>query len=241
MSRITVRTGIKGTTQPGEVTGESIGSNGHAMHVVSYGAGGSAGETDVYVWTGAAWAKLTQGQAAMASSLPVAIASDQTTIPVSGNAASAATDSGNPVKIGGLAKTALPTAVTDAQRVNGLFNKHGKQVAIHKLRENTVAQQTTITSSTGETTIVTADTTYKLDLYGLIVTNSSATGTKVTIKDATGGTTRIVLYVPALDTRGFMLPPDAGHPQSAINSNWTLACTTSVASIDVTALCVQEL
>jgi hypothetical protein len=181
------------------------------------------------------------GSATSANSLPVVIASDQAAVAVAGNVASGAAESGNPIGTGGRAATALPTAVTNAQRVMTMLNKHGKQVVVGRLRENLVTQQTTITSSTAETTIVTADATYKLDLYGLIVTNSSATGTKVTIKDATSGTTRIVLYVPALDTRGFMLPVDSGHPQATTNANWTLTCTTSVASIDVTAMCVQEL
>lgn len=97
-------------------------------------------------------------------------------------------------------------------------------------------QQTTITSSTAETTIVTADATYKLDLYGLILTNTSATATKVTIKDSTTGTTRMVFQVPATDTRGFMLPADSGHKQATVNNNWTATCGTSVASIEITAL-----
>ena len=102
-------------------------------------------------------------------------------------------------------------------------------------------QQTTITSSVAETTIVTADATYKLDLYGLILTNTSATLTKVTIKDSTAGTTRAVISVPANETRGFMLPASDGHKQTAINNNWTATCGTSVAAMEITALFVQNL
>jgi hypothetical protein len=47
---------------------------------------------------------------------------------VTGNVASAATDSGNPVKIGGVASTGLPTAVTAGQRVNAWFTTNGAQV-----------------------------------------------------------------------------------------------------------------
>jgi hypothetical protein len=102
-------------------------------------------------------------------------------------------------------------------------------------------QQTTITSSTSETTIVTADATYFLDLYGLILTNTSATVTKVTIKDATSGTTRAVLEVPPTDTRGFMLRSLDAMGQSAINNNWTATCGTSVAALEVTALYLKTL
>lgn len=107
-------------------------------------------------------------------------------------------------------------------------------------RDNLGNQATTITSSTSETTIITADATYKLDLYGLVLTNTSATATKVTIKDSTEGTTRFVFQVPATDTRGFMLPVDSAHKQAAANNNWTVTCGTSVADLVVTALFVKN-
>ncbi len=160
---------------------------------------------------------------------------------VAGPTASGSSITAAPLTIGGRAATALPTAVTDGQVVNAMFTKSGKIVAVGRLRENLVNQQTTITSSTAETTIVTADATYKLDLYGLVLANSSTTGTKVTIKDSTAGTTRFVFYVPGSETRGIALPVDSAHKQNAANNNWTATCGTSVASLDVTALCIQEL
>lgn len=101
-------------------------------------------------------------------------------------------------------------------------------------------QVTTITSSTSETTIVTADASFLLDVYGLIIANTSATACNVTIKDATAGTTRLVLPVPANDVRGFMVNPNGAHKQATINNNWTATCGTSVASIVVTALFVKR-
>ncbi len=102
-------------------------------------------------------------------------------------------------------------------------------------------QVTTITSSTTETTIATAVASTFLDLYGLIVTNTSATAVNVAIKDATAGTTRMNFAVPAGDTRGFMLPIDAAVKQSGSNANWTATCSASVASVIVTALTVSNL
>ena len=97
-------------------------------------------------------------------------------------------------------------------------------------------QQTTIASSTAETTIVSAaGTGISADLYGLVLTNTSSTYTKVTIKDSTAGTTRLVFSVPPQDTRGFMLPATAAVPQSSSNNNWTATCGTSVANIEITA------
>jgi hypothetical protein len=96
-------------------------------------------------------------------------------------------------------------------------------------------QQTKITSSTSETTIATAGGAgVFVDPYRITVTNTSATGTKVTIKDSTAGTTRYVWYIAAFDTKGFSGDLKSATPQSSSNNNWTLTCTTSVADIEVT-------
>jgi hypothetical protein len=160
---------------------------------------------------------------------------------VAGDTASGASDAGNPIKTGGLAKTANPTAVTDGQRVASLFDKLGKQVVVGAIRDLKGMQSTTITSSTSETTIVTAAASTFLDLYGLVITNTSATVTKVTIKDSTAGTTRAVFEIPATDTRGFMLPVDSALPQATVNTNWTATCGTSVASVEIAAYYVKNI
>lgn len=158
-----------------------------------------------------------------------------------GDVASGSSDSGNPQKIGGVGHTANPTAVTDGQRVNASFDKLGKQVVVGSIRDLKGVQQTTITSSTSETIIVTAVASTFLDLYGLILTNTSATATKVTIKDSTAGTTRAVIEIPPTDTRGFMLNESAAFPQATVNNNWTATCGTSIASLEVTALFVKNI
>lgn len=101
-------------------------------------------------------------------------------------------------------------------------------------------QVTTITSSTAETTILTSVASTFLDIYGLILTNTSATVTKVSIRDATAGGTISVFEVPPTDTRGFMLPLDSSIPQAAVTNNWTAQCGTSVASLEVTVLYVKR-
>lgn len=171
------------------------------------------------------------------------IASDQTAFAIiaAGDTAAAATDAGNPVKIGGQARTTNPTAVTDGQRVNATFDKLGKQVVVPAIRILKGVQQTTITSSTAETTIITADATQFCDLYGLVITNTSATVCKVTIKDATAGTTRMSFEIPATDTRGFTVDAGSAVPQAAVNNNWTATCGTSVAGIEITAMYVKNL
>lgn len=99
---------------------------------------------------------------------------------------------------------------------------------------------TTITSSTTETTVLAAVASTFLDVYGATFTNSSATATKITLRDATAGTIRWIGYVPAGDMRGFMLTLDSAIPQAAVNNNWTVTCGTSVASLDVTLFYVKR-
>ncbi len=158
-----------------------------------------------------------------------------------GDVAHDAADSGNPVKAGGQARTTNPTAVADADRANFITDKLGKQVVVNSIRDLKGVQKTTITSSTGETTIITAVASTFLDLYGLIVANTSATATSVTIKDSSSGTTRVILRCPAGDTRGFMLTESAAIPQATVNNNWTATCADSVASIEITALYVKNI
>lgn len=158
---------------------------------------------------------------------------------VVGNIASDGIDAGNPVKMGAVGRTTLITAVSDGDRVNLMANKYGELSTIHAIREQRNNQVTTITNSTAETTIVTAVASNFLDLYGLIVTNTSATAVNVAIKDATAGTTRMNIAVPANETRGFMLPACDGHKQAAVNNNWTATVSASVTSVIITALTKQ--
>jgi len=128
----------------------------------------------------------------------------------------------------------------EALRV-GIVDASGTQITSFgsTSRDLKLNQVTTITASAAETTIVTAVAATYLDLYGLIVTNTSVSAVTVAIKDALAGTTRLNIAVPAGDTRGFMLPVDAAIKQSAVNTVWT-ATTQSVTSVIITALTVSS-
>lgn len=97
-------------------------------------------------------------------------------------------------------------------------------------------QHTTITASTAETTVVTADAAKLLGVYGLVLTNTSASATSVTIRDGSGGTIRAVFDIPPVDTRGFIGAPDGAMQQAIVNNNWTAQCGTSVTSLEVTVM-----
>lgn len=176
----------------------------------------------------------------VASGTPQPVSGTITASNTAGDVASAAADSGNPVKIGGKARTTQPTAVVDAQRVDALFDKLGKQIVVGSIRALKGRQVTTITASTAETTIVTADASNANDLYYLLFTNSSATPITVTIKDSTAGTTAFTFAVPATATVGFALIESAAAKQTAANTNWTATSSASVTSLFITALYVAN-
>lgn len=157
-----------------------------------------------------------------------------------GDVAAAGTDTGNPVKIGGVANSATPTKVTAGQRVAAWFGLRGEQVCVGATRENKGRQKTSVSNTTGETTIVTAVASTFLDLYGLILANTGATTTKVDIRDTTGGSIIATIEVPTLETRGFMLPVDSAVPQATVNTNWTAQCAAATTAMEVTALFVKN-
>ena len=117
---------------------------------------------------------------------------------------------------------------------------NGRIVSGGSSRASKVAQATTITSSLTETTVLTAVASTYLDVYGVIVANTSSTACEVIFKDSTSGTTRFSIEVPGTETRGFMLPESGAHTQAAVNTNWTATCGTSVASIKITMLAVKN-
>lgn len=121
---------------------------------------------------------------------------------------------------------------------------HAKKVTLvgassNILRTSKVFQDTTI-SNTNETTVLSAEALTYHDVYGVIVTNTSATATEVAFKDDTAGTTRFTIAVPAGDTRGFMLPPTGAYNQTATNKNWTATAADSVSSLLITVFAVKN-
>lgn len=156
---------------------------------------------------------------------------------IAGDLAHDAVDSGNPVKIGGKA-TLNPTPVAGADRTDALFDTYGILVTRgYATRANLKEGYITITSSTTETTLVVAQAGTYLDLVSLVVVNTSATAVRVDIRDATGGSVVMSVYVPAGDMRGFNFT--IPKPQATSNNNWTAQCSASVSDVRIYAMTVK--
>jgi hypothetical protein len=166
----------------------------------------------------------------------VTVASDNTAVANWGQGATGSAVPSGAQYDGGVAKTALPSAASDGNLTGKMVDKFGRQVVLPvTIRDLTGTQTTTISSSTSETTIVTAAASVFNDLLMLVVSNTSATATRVDFRDTTGGSVLFSLYVPAADVRGFSLGGVA-VPQTSVNTNWTAQCGTSVADIRVYAV-----
>lgn len=150
---------------------------------------------------------------------------------VGGDVAHDAVESGNPISIGGIARTANPAAVSALDRVRGWFTVLGKFVVqIGAPRELITHQHTQIASSSSETTILNAGGAgVLLDLVTLIITNQTATAVNVTIKDDTAGTTRMIIALAA--NGGAVLSFPRPVNQAVANKPWT--ATLSSGSVTV--------
>lgn len=170
-------------------------------------------------------------------------ASGGTAVGVAGDVADDAVDSGNPVKIGGVARTANPTSVAGGDRVNASFDDLGRIVVVpHQVRDLVVHQQTAITNSTTETTILAAGAAGVFhDILAIILANTDATDSAVvTIKDATAGTTRLIVPVPAYGTVIIQLPIPLTQASAA--NTWTATVdVNTVGSLQVTVLAVKNI
>ena len=114
-----------------------------------------------------------------------------------------------------------------------------KRVVLVGFARSTVVENTITVTGTGETTLLTAVTGYFLDLTALTIANTSATGVRVDVRDATAGTVKFSFWVPANDTRGivFQIP----KPQSAVSNNWTVQASASVTDLRIYAQAVKML
>ena len=143
-------------------------------------------------------------------------------------------DSGNPIKVGGKALTADPTAVATGDRVNALFDKIGRPVvAPYALPENFVSGTTSDITDTSSTSLIAAQGSgVKTYLTTITIMNSHATvGTWVNVLD--NATTKFSVYCAALGGGGTItLPvPLVG----TANTAWNVQCVTTGANVRASA------
>jgi len=142
------------------------------------------------------------GQATMAASIPVVVASNQTTFPVTVTFPATQTVTGTVTlpSDGSLAATAplqadfsglraattYPTAVTDGQLVGSMADKAGRPAVVLNAPRDLIGVLTnTAFTATGSTGVLTAAASSFYDISTFIVTNPMTTAAAITLGDGT--------------------------------------------------------
>lgn len=155
---------------------------------------------------------------------------------VGGPTASGSSVTGNPVQVGGRAATAYPTAVADGQAVEAMFNKAGRAaVVLNAPRDLKTTTVVSTTDSSSHTLIASGAAGVFNDIVGLVITNTSGTGTYVTIGD---GTNNHVFSAPANDTRGISISD--GLIATSAATAWTIQSNAGVSTIYCTVTYVKN-
>jgi len=202
---------------------------------------------------GAVIAESVNSSVFIGTTVAVASSAGVQKVGIAGGAAGAAIDGAiaavppaNALQIGIKAATANPSNATAGNQTAIMGDKAGRVVVTAaNVRELIAVQTTAISVSTVETTIITAGAAGVFnDLSALIVTTNNAAAGLVTIKDATGGTTRIVLDYPnaaLAPSDAFMINFDPPIPQAAAANNWTATCSANAGAYHITAVFVKNL
>jgi len=184
-------------------------------------------------------AAFAQGIRLASNSLSITQASDNDFHTI-GNIPSGTADSGNPVKVGGIAQTnVLPTSVASLARVNTFFDSLGREVVTLAPRLLKVDGNITLTASTAETTLLAGVVGTFLDLCQLVITNSSATATTITIRSGTAGTIKLIVDIAANGGAVINLPVPLA--QVTANTTWTAQSSAAVSSIHIMAQAINNL
>lgn len=162
---------------------------------------------------------------------------------VNGNAASAATDSGNPVKIGGVYNTTLPT-FTNAQRGDVQLSARGS-VNVHNLPDANNNQLTTHRLLAAATTNATSVKTTAGRIMTGYVYNTTASAKFLKLYNKTSaptvGTDTPVMTLPIAANGSLAIADLFGVYGQYFSSGIAYALTGAVADADTTALAANDI
>ena len=161
-------------------------------------------------------------------------------VTATGNVAHDAVDSGNPVKIGGVARSTQPANVANNDRVDAYFDKLGRIVTRPQVpRELVASNRITLTTTTETTLIAAGGANVFRDLVYVLASNESASEVRVDFRDSTAGTIRFSIDL-APDGGGWSGTFPVPWPQATANNNWTAQLSTAVSTVYLSALAVED-
>lgn len=143
-----------------------------------------------------------------------------TTAVVGDIASDVADTESNPVKIGGVARTANPTAVAAGDRISFTADDLGRQVMRPmQVRDLVKTAYVSVTNGT-ETTLLAGVAGSFLDCIAIMASNASDAAVSVDVRAVTAGNVVHTIRVPANGTAGWA--PQIPWPQDATGNNWTV-------------------
>lgn len=157
---------------------------------------------------------------------------------ITGDVAHDAVDSGNPVKVAGVAKTSVPTPVSDADRVQLYCDPLGRQIMTTGPRALQVKARITLSGSSEVTILGAGASGIFHDLTLLTIANTLSSNATISIRDSTAGTIIQKLHSPGNQTIGFnsqMFP----ITQTTAANNWTAQADHTVGGIEIFAQAVK--
>ena len=147
--------------------------------------------TAIDIGSGTTETRLVAGQAAKSASLPVAIASDQDTLKVGGEAATGAALAGNPVPAGAEVRTSRRSGESNADVLPLQGNAIGFLMVAADALAGDKWNSTAIITSTGDATVKAADAGLRQVLTHLSLTNDSGVAIRAALYDGTSAGTKI--------------------------------------------------
>lgn len=133
--------------------------------------------------------------------------------------ADAVDDGSAPVQMGGIARTANPTAVAGGDVVKASMDDLGRQI-MRPVQVRDLISTAYVSIATGtETTLIAGVAGSYLDLIYMLGTNNSDAAVTVDIRAVTAGNIATSIRIPANGTAGVSLPVPI--PQDETGNNWT--------------------
>lgn len=160
--------------------------------------------------------------------------SSGTTVVV-GNVLSDASDTGDaPVKVGGIARTANPTAVGAGDMVSASFDDVGRVVTYPYQVRDLVSTALAATSTLAEVALLAGVAATFHDLIQITLSNNSNVAVRINLRDATAGGIIKTFDIPATNTINTTFPTPV--PQNVAADTWTIqnAGSGDISTTDVT-------
>lgn len=193
------------------------GTSGKVVRSIEKSAGIHTSLTALDIGAGTTETRLVAGQATMAASLPVAIASDQSKVPVEGVDAIGAAVTAKPVLAGGEVRTSRRSGESNADGLPLQQNAIGLLLTTQEALAGDKWSATAVITTTSDVTIKALDAGLRQTMTMLTLTNDSGIFIRAAWYDGTSAGTRIgeVLLPPG---GGGVIPTPSGWVSTSGNA-----------------------